>query len=90
MIFVNIIQGFIILSYNIFKFKNFFRAEKIKIKELGLTIEDEKCWVDLNSFLHISPHRVPLKTSLDSIFRLFRGLGLRFLIVVNDENKVSF
>uniref|UniRef100_A0A915D7P6 CBS domain-containing protein n=1 Tax=Ditylenchus dipsaci TaxID=166011 RepID=A0A915D7P6_9BILA len=43
------------------------------IAELGLSKEDEK---------------VPLNVSLDSIFRLFRGLGLRFLFVVNDENKL--
>ncbi|KAI1723101.1 voltage gated chloride channel domain-containing protein [Ditylenchus destructor] len=60
----------------------------IPIAELGLSREDEQCWVNFKPFLHISPHRVPCNASLDSIFRLFRGLGLRFLLVVNDENKL--
>jgi len=58
------------------------------ITELGLSREDEKYWINFKTFYHTSPHRVPLNVSLDSIFRLFRGLGLRFLFVVNDENKL--
>jgi chloride channel 7 len=54
-----------------------------------LTPADERCWIDLKPFMHPSPHRIPLTASLDSIFQLFRGLGLRYLIVVENENKVK-
>lgn len=40
--------------------------------------------------MHPSPHRVPLDASLGSIYQLFRGLGLRFLMVVDMENRVIF
>nr|CAD2207957.1 unnamed protein product [Meloidogyne enterolobii] len=59
-----------------------------RISELGLTSADERCWIDLKSFMHPSPHRVPLSASLDSIHQIFRGLGLRFLIVVDNENRL--
>uniref|UniRef100_A0A1I7XVE2 ER membrane protein complex subunit 10 n=1 Tax=Heterorhabditis bacteriophora TaxID=37862 RepID=A0A1I7XVE2_HETBA len=58
------------------------------VDSLGLTTADEQCWIDLEPFLHPHPHRVPLNASLPFIFNLFRGLGLRYLAVVNDENKM--
>ncbi|EPB80489.1 hypothetical protein ANCCEY_00386 [Ancylostoma ceylanicum] len=58
------------------------------VDSLGLTISDEQCWMDLEPFIHPHPHRVPLNASLPFIFQLFRGLGLRYLAVVNDENKL--
>ncbi|KIH67499.1 chloride transporter, ClC family [Ancylostoma duodenale] len=53
------------------------------VDSLGLTISDEQCWMDLEPFIHPHPHRVPLNASLPFIFQLFRGLGLRYLAVVN-------
>ncbi|KAK6759851.1 hypothetical protein RB195_021427 [Necator americanus] len=58
------------------------------VDSIGLTISDEQCWIDLEPFIHPHPHRVPLNASLPFIFQLFRGLGLRYLAVVNDENKL--
>ncbi|CAJ0575608.1 unnamed protein product, partial [Mesorhabditis spiculigera] len=57
--------------------------------DLGLTSgEDLMSWVDLSPVLHPHPHRVPLNASLPFIYKLFRGLGLRYLMVVNDENRL--
>ncbi|EFP05896.1 CRE-CLH-6 protein [Caenorhabditis remanei] len=58
------------------------------LTELGLTQYDESCWLDIEPYMHPHPHRVPLNTSLPFIFRLFRGLGLRYLFVVNDDNHL--
>ncbi|WKY14650.1 hypothetical protein Q1695_000297 [Nippostrongylus brasiliensis] len=58
------------------------------IDSLGLSSSDEQCWMDLEPFINPHPHRVPLNASLPFIFQLFRGLGLRYLTVVNDENKL--
>lgn len=58
------------------------------VAELGLTNFDESCFLDIEPYMHPHPHRVPLNTSLPFIFRLFRGLGLRYLFVVNDDNHV--
>ncbi|VDN00067.1 unnamed protein product [Thelazia callipaeda] len=54
----------------------------------SLSEEDYNCWLNLIPYMHPSPHRVSMNTSLPSIFHLFRGLGLRHVVVVNDENKL--
>ncbi|KAI6243670.1 Chloride channel protein [Aphelenchoides fujianensis] len=61
---------------------------EIPISDLHLSVEEECYWIDFRPFLHQSPHRVPLNSSLGSIFRLFRGLGLRHIFVVNDDNRL--
>ncbi|KAK6062194.1 hypothetical protein COOONC_00141 [Cooperia oncophora] len=58
------------------------------VDSLRLSALDEQCWIDLEPFIHPHPHRVPLNASLPFIFQLFRGLGLRYLTVVNDDNKL--
>ncbi|VDK76725.1 unnamed protein product [Litomosoides sigmodontis] len=56
--------------------------------KLQLSEGDRNCWLDLTPYMHSSPYRVPLSASLPSIFHLFRGLGLRHVAVVDDENKL--
>ncbi|TKR83019.1 hypothetical protein L596_016676 [Steinernema carpocapsae] len=56
--------------------------------ESKLQPRDLNCWLDLQPYFHPTPHRVPLNASLQSIFHLFRGLGLRYLAVVDDYNKL--
>ncbi|CAJ0925559.1 unnamed protein product, partial [Mesorhabditis belari] len=58
------------------------------VAELGLRNEDFGCWVDLSPVLHSHPHRVPLNASLPFVYQIFRGLGLRYLMVVNEENRL--
>ncbi|CAB3397413.1 unnamed protein product [Caenorhabditis bovis] len=58
------------------------------ISELGLSAYDESCWLNMGPYMHPHPHRVPLNTSLPFIFRIFRGLGLRYLFVINDDNHL--
>lgn len=60
------------------------------LTKLKLSEEDGNCWLDLTPYMHSNPYRVPLNASLPSIFHLFRGLGLRHVVVVDDENKVLF
>lgn len=70
------------------KFSEFYPRVESKIGDIGLTSADERCWIDLKPFMHQSPHRVPQVASLDSIHQIFRGLGLRFLVVVDSENRL--
>ncbi|EFO19166.2 chloride channel protein 7 [Loa loa] len=56
--------------------------------KLQLSEGDRNCWIDLTPYMHSSPYRVPLSASLPSIFHLFRGLGLRYVAVIDDENKL--
>lgn len=58
------------------------------IEEINLTDEELSCTLDLRPFMNPSPYTVPLTSSLPRVFRLFRALGLRHLIVVNDFNEV--
>lgn len=45
--------------------------------------------INLEMFMNPSPYTVPETTSAPRLFRLFRALGLRHLVVVNLENRVS-
>ncbi|XP_046406212.1 H(+)/Cl(-) exchange transporter 7 [Ischnura elegans] len=44
--------------------------------------------IDLRPFMNRSPYSVQHSASLPRIFRLFRALGLRHLVVVNSSNEV--
>ncbi|XP_064629427.1 H(+)/Cl(-) exchange transporter 7-like isoform X2 [Lineus longissimus] len=57
--------------------------EKIPISRL-----DEECTLDLRPFMNPAPYLVLDTTSLPRIFKMFRGLGLRHLVVVNEYNQV--
>ncbi|VDN31202.1 unnamed protein product [Gongylonema pulchrum] len=68
--------------------KRFSFRYDLSLANLQISARDANCWLDLVPYMHRSPHRVPLDASLPSIFHLFRGLGLRYVIVVDDENKL--
>jgi len=44
--------------------------------------------VDLSYYMHVAPYTVSHKALLSRVFRLFRTMGLRHLIVVNHRNRV--
>uniref|UniRef100_A0A6P7FEH3 Chloride channel protein n=1 Tax=Diabrotica virgifera virgifera TaxID=50390 RepID=A0A6P7FEH3_DIAVI len=58
------------------------------IEDLELTDEEKTCSMDLRPFMNPSPYTVLHSSSLPRMFRLFRGLGLRHLPIVNDTNEV--
>ncbi|CAI4225904.1 unnamed protein product [Auanema sp. JU1783] len=58
------------------------------LNSLEIPASDMGCWMYFKRYMHPHPHRVPLNASLPFIFRLFRGLGLRYIVVVNDENRL--
>lgn len=64
------------------------------IKDINAIIAKWQCdgckdmEVDLTPFMDRSPYSVQEDTSLPRMFKIFRGLGLRHLIVVNDYNQV--
>ncbi|KAI6210761.1 Chloride channel and Cystathionine beta-synthase domain containing protein [Aphelenchoides besseyi] len=75
-------------SLNMNDFRESYPDFEVTISSLQLSVEDERFWIDLRPFFHQSPHRVPVNSSLGAIFRLFRGLGLRHIFVVNDHNRL--
>uniref|UniRef100_A0AC35U3Q3 Chloride channel protein n=1 Tax=Rhabditophanes sp. KR3021 TaxID=114890 RepID=A0AC35U3Q3_9BILA len=65
-----------------------YNKRQYDINNLVFSRYERECWVDLSELMHSSPHRVPVNASLETIFRLFRGLGLRYLLAVDDRNRL--
>jgi chloride channel 7 len=49
---------------------------------------DTKCYMNLTPYYDQSPYVVLRKTPLQRVYRLFRSMGLRHLVVVNKHNNV--
>uniref|UniRef100_A0A8C4TCD5 Chloride channel protein n=1 Tax=Erpetoichthys calabaricus TaxID=27687 RepID=A0A8C4TCD5_ERPCA len=58
------------------------------IQSIHVSQDERQCMMDLREFMNPTPYTVPQETSLPRVFKLFRALGLRHLVVVDDENKV--
>ncbi|XP_057341754.1 H(+)/Cl(-) exchange transporter 7 [Microplitis mediator] len=58
------------------------------IDQVNITDEEKTYSIDLRPFMNPSPYTLQHSTTLPRAFRLFRGLGLRHLPVVNDEHEV--
>ncbi|XP_014260411.1 H(+)/Cl(-) exchange transporter 7 [Cimex lectularius] len=59
-----------------------------EIKDIYIPEEEMDCKIDLTPYMNPSPYTVQHVASLPRMFRLFRALGLRHLIVVNETNEV--
>ncbi|XP_071370417.1 H(+)/Cl(-) exchange transporter 7, partial [Centroberyx affinis] len=57
------------------------------IQSIHVSQDERECMMDLTEFMNPTPYTVPQETSLPRVFKLFRALGLRHLVVVDDENK---
>ncbi|XP_024216025.1 H(+)/Cl(-) exchange transporter 7 [Halyomorpha halys] len=58
------------------------------IKDIYIPEEEMHFTIDLRPYMNPSPYTAQHVASLPRIFRLFRALGLRHLIIVNDTNEV--
>ncbi|XP_077980115.1 H(+)/Cl(-) exchange transporter 7-like [Glandiceps talaboti] len=58
------------------------------IEDIKINKDYRKYHIDLRPFMNPNPYTVSQNASLPRIFRLFRGLGLRHLVVVDDHNQV--
>uniref|UniRef100_A0A0A9YRE8 Chloride channel protein n=1 Tax=Lygus hesperus TaxID=30085 RepID=A0A0A9YRE8_LYGHE len=59
-----------------------------EIKDIYIPNEEMDKTLDLRPYMNPSPYTVHDTASLPRIFRLFRALGLRHLVVVTDTNEV--
>lgn len=55
---------------------------------MHFTEEERSSYLDLRPYLNPTPYTVPMHASLPRTFQLFRALGLRHLIVTDDNNEV--
>ncbi|KAM9843006.1 H(+)/Cl(-) exchange transporter 7 [Aulostomus maculatus] len=58
------------------------------IQSIHVSQDERECMMDLSEFMNPTPYTVPQETSLPRVFKLVRALGLRHLVVVDDENRV--
>ncbi|GAB1602560.1 H(+)/Cl(-) exchange transporter 7, partial [Argonauta hians] len=70
------------------KFRDFYNAQ-YRVSDLNITASDRQCVMDITKYMAHNPFTVRIGCSLPRLFRLFRGLGLRHLIIVNDKNDVT-
>ncbi|KAL5020976.1 hypothetical protein ScPMuIL_000131 [Solemya velum] len=68
------------------------RNQKIKcfmlnIQDIEIKDEERSLKMDLTPYINPTPYTIEESFSLTKLFKLFRGLGLRHLIVVNAENE---
>ena len=60
------------------------------IEDIELDDHEMEYTIDLRPFMNPAPYSVYYCASLPRIFKLFRGLGLRHLVVINDQQEVNF
>ncbi|XP_076822841.1 H(+)/Cl(-) exchange transporter 7-like isoform X2 [Clavelina lepadiformis] len=55
---------------------------------VNVSEDEQRCHIDIRPYLNPAPYTISERASLPRIFRLFRALGLRHLVVVNDNFEV--
>ncbi|XP_053377608.1 H(+)/Cl(-) exchange transporter 7-like [Mercenaria mercenaria] len=75
-----------LMQPNTVRLKDFrkYYLQNLKIEDIDISTEEMSYVMDLRPYLSPNPYTVGPTFSLPRLFRLFRGLGLRHLIVVND------
>ncbi|XP_056609081.1 H(+)/Cl(-) exchange transporter 7 isoform X1 [Triplophysa dalaica] len=58
------------------------------IQSIHVSQDERECMMDLTEFMNPTPYTVPQETSLPRVFKLFRALGLRHLVVIDGDNMV--
>lgn len=58
------------------------------VEILQLSEEDKCAELDLTPYLNFSPYSLNENSNLPRVFKLFRGLGLRHIVIVDQNNYV--
>ncbi|XP_017313546.1 H(+)/Cl(-) exchange transporter 7 isoform X2 [Ictalurus punctatus] len=58
------------------------------IQSIHVSQDERECMMDLTEFMNPTPYTVLQETSLPRVFKLFRALGLRHLVVIDEGNTV--
>ncbi|XP_064415257.1 H(+)/Cl(-) exchange transporter 7 [Latimeria chalumnae] len=96
-------QLIVLLKHKVFveRANSNFNQKKLKLKDfrdayprfppiqsIHVSQDERECMMDLTEFMNPTPYTVPQETSFPRVFKLFRALGLRHLVVVDDHNRV--
>lgn len=65
-------------------FRNFYPLY-LKIDDIDISEEEKNYIMDLRPFYNPTPHTIEKRLSLPKVFHVFRGLGLRHLVVTDDR-----
>ncbi|CAG5124883.1 unnamed protein product, partial [Candidula unifasciata] len=57
----------------------------LRIQDITLSDAEKECVMNLTPYMNQTPYTVSENFSMPRVFRLFRGLGLRHLVVVNED-----
>ncbi|XP_064599540.1 H(+)/Cl(-) exchange transporter 7-like isoform X2 [Liolophura sinensis] len=60
----------------------------VNIEDITISDEEKDFVMDLRPYMNPFPYTIFKEVSLPRVFRIFRGLGLRHLVVVSDTNEV--
>ncbi|EDO35010.1 predicted protein [Nematostella vectensis] len=66
-----------------------FKPSTVPTHKINITQRERECYIDLRPFMNPAPYTVHEGASLSRVFRLFRALGLRHIVVVEDHNEVT-
>ncbi|XP_078096540.1 H(+)/Cl(-) exchange transporter 7 [Mustelus asterias] len=58
------------------------------IQSIHVSQDERNCTMDLTEFMNPTPYSVPGEASLPRVFRLFRALGLRHLVICDGSNGI--
>ena len=65
-----------------------FYPRYLKLKDINIRDDERNYELDLRPYMNLSPYSLTENSNLPRIFRLFRGLGLRHIIIVDLNNRV--
>ncbi|KAL8575924.1 hypothetical protein ACOMHN_027322 [Nucella lapillus] len=65
--------------------KEFDDPYPVTIQKLNITEDEKQCVMDFRHYMNRTPYTVTPDFSMPRVFRLFRGLGLRHLVVVDED-----
>lgn len=60
-----------------------------KIDEIDLQPDELNCWVDLRAYMDTAVYSINESSSIQKCYRFFRTMGLRHLVVVDGDHKVT-
>lgn len=96
-------QLIVLLKHKVFveRANSLLRQRKLKLKDfrdayprfppiqsIHVSRDERDCMIDLTEFMNPTPYTVPENSYFQRVFRLFRALGLRHLVVVDSRNRV--
>ena len=60
-----------------------------QIEEIMMTADDMMTWTDVRYYMDTAPFALSDSSSISKCYRLFRTMGLRHLVLTDDEHRVT-